>query len=114
LLLQEIQLFSTGLAQLLYKTVVCPLMIAYYTVLVWTYVGWKGPVAVYLFFSVGTLGARCLISPIAALVAKQEKLEGDFRVAHVRYASGASAFLNSSLTAWPWSQVGCENWAVRR
>ncbi|GAQ88416.1 ABC transporter D family member 4 [Klebsormidium nitens] len=86
---QEIQLFSTGLAQLLHKTVVAPLMIAYYTVLVWSYVGWTGPLAVYLFFSVGTLGARCLISPIAALVAKQEKLEGDFRVAHVRLRNNA-------------------------
>lgn len=59
-------------------------MVAYYTYLVWAYIGGGGTVAVYLFFIAGAAVTRRLVAPIAGLVAQQERLEADFRMTHVR------------------------------
>lgn len=82
---QELYNFSQSLTELLRKTVAAPLMILYYSWWVWKYVGWYGPVSVYIFFTMGAAVTRCIISPIAGLVARQERLEAFFRIAHVRY-----------------------------
>ncbi|KAL2653552.1 hypothetical protein R1flu_021680 [Riccia fluitans] len=88
-LTNEVSSFCQTLAELMMKTIASPLMILYYTWWVWYHVGWIGPVVIYIFFFFGVTVTRMIISPIAGLVAGQEKLEADFRISHVRFYTNA-------------------------
>jgi len=41
--------------------------------------GYLGPVCIYVYFIVGAIIDRLILTPIVGVVVKQEKLEGDFR-----------------------------------
>ncbi|KAL3685457.1 hypothetical protein R1sor_003479 [Riccia sorocarpa] len=88
-LTNEVSNFCQTLAELMIKTIASPLMILYYTWWVWYHVGWIGPAVIYTFFFFGVTVTRLIISPIAGLVARQEKLEADFRISHVRFYANA-------------------------
>eukprot|EP00850_Spirogloea_muscicola_P014168 SM000100S09395 [mRNA] locus=s100:158570:166525:+ [translate_table: standard] len=81
---QEISSFCRGLADFLAKTVAAPFMVLYYGWWTWSRMGWYAPAAGALFFLMAAALTRRIISPIAALVAKQDRLEADFRMSHFR------------------------------
>ena len=72
------------LSHLISKTITAPIAISYYSIWVFGYVGWSGCFWLYLFFFTGALIAQLVLNPIAALVAKLEEAEADFRIGHVR------------------------------
>ena len=41
--------------------------------------GYLGPVCIYVYFIIGTVIDRLILTSIVGVVVKQEKLEGDFR-----------------------------------
>ncbi|GMR47489.1 hypothetical protein PMAYCL1PPCAC_17684 [Pristionchus mayeri] len=61
----------------------CPFTIGWYTYRTWAIAGWFGVVSIYVYFIVGTIINRFLISPLAKWSARVEKAEGDFRYKHV-------------------------------
>lgn len=61
----------------------CPFTIGWYTYRTFTIAGWFGVVSIYVYFIVGTIINRFLISPLAKWSARVEKAEGDFRYKHV-------------------------------
>eukprot|EP00850_Spirogloea_muscicola_P022858 SM000315S11895 [mRNA] locus=s315:64436:72408:+ [translate_table: standard] len=81
---QEISSFCRGLANFLAKTVAAPFMVLYYGWWTWSRMGWYAPATGVLFFLMAAALTRRIISPIAALVAKQDRLEADFRMSHFR------------------------------
>ncbi|GBG69418.1 hypothetical protein CBR_g4112 [Chara braunii] len=91
----EIRSLCTSLGVFMTNTFTAPLTVVYYSYVVWRYVGWVGPVGVYAFFFLGSMVTRKIIAPIAALVARQEKLEGNFRIGHVRVRDAAESIVLS-------------------
>ena len=59
-------------------------MIVYYCYIVLSYVGAVGCLCIVAFFLSAALLGHRIITPIASLVAEQERLEGEFRYSHVR------------------------------
>ena len=82
----------------------CPLMIGYYTVLVWSYVGWTGPLAIYLFFSVGTLGGALPHLPHAPLSWHSRR---SWRATFEWHMSGECRVFLRSLTSWRFRKTMC-------
>jgi len=80
------------------KVVVSPFTISYYTYRAYAGTGWVGPTACFLFFIVGTVFNKLLMSPIVEWVVKQEQREGDFRYKHMQIRSNAEslAFLRGA------------------
>eukprot|EP00850_Spirogloea_muscicola_P000855 SM000003S11100 [mRNA] locus=s3:969649:977530:+ [translate_table: standard] len=97
---QEISSFCRGLADFLAKTVAAPFMVLYYGWWTWSRMGWYAPATGALFFLMAAALTRRIISPIAALVAKQDRLEADFRMSHFRLKDYAEevALHGSGLT----------------
>lgn len=60
-----------------------PLTVVFYTAATYMTMGWQGPVTCYVFFCVGSVLNKVLISPVVALRFAQERQEGDFRFGHV-------------------------------
>eukprot|EP00080_Pristionchus_pacificus_P012934 PDM72954.1 pmp-5 [Pristionchus pacificus] len=61
----------------------CPFTIGWYTYRTFTIADWFGVVSIYVYFILGTVINRFLISPLAKWSARVEKAEGDFRYKHV-------------------------------
>lgn len=100
---QDVDNFSTTLSQVVSSIVTAPVSLCYYFYKVpvmlqttyrlqnWVMIGWFAPFAITLFFLVGYLINKLIMGPIMRLVFYQEKLEGDFRFAHVRVRNWAES-----------------------
>uniref|UniRef100_A0A0K0G2I8 ATP-binding cassette sub-family D member 4 (inferred by orthology to a human protein) n=1 Tax=Strongyloides venezuelensis TaxID=75913 RepID=A0A0K0G2I8_STRVS len=62
---------------------ICPFVIAYYTYKTYETVGFYGIGAIYLYFVIGTIVNRLLVSPLAKWTGRVERYEGDLRYKHV-------------------------------
>eukprot|EP00899_Mesostigma_viride_P019451 jgi/Mesvir1/27507/Mv07273-RA.1 len=80
----DIAAFTTSASQFLRKAASTPFLIAYYSLLVHTHLGWLGVLPAYGFFLLGVAINLKLVVPLARLVARQERLEGDLRFLHTR------------------------------
>jgi ABC-type uncharacterized transport system fused permease/ATPase subunit len=81
---RDAERFCTALAQTLRVYMAAPFAAAYYTWSVHGYVGWGGVGMVYAFVTVGVLFQLVAARRLPKVVRRQERLEGDFRVAHMR------------------------------
>ncbi|KAL9650171.1 hypothetical protein ABK040_011340 [Willaertia magna] len=68
-----------------------PITVVYYTVTVSLAMGWEGPVFCYLFFIVGSIINKLIISPISNLWFTQERYEGDYRYLHALLRTNAES-----------------------
>jgi len=80
------------------KVVVSPFTISYYTYKAYTGTGWVGPTSCFIFFIIGTVFNKLIMSPVVEWVVKQEQREGDFRYKHMQIRSNAEslAFLKGA------------------
>ncbi|KAK6054175.1 hypothetical protein COOONC_08317, partial [Cooperia oncophora] len=62
---------------------VAPFVIAFYTFKTWQTAGGFGVGFIYVYFILGAVLNRILISPLTKWAARVEKAEGDFRFKHV-------------------------------
>ena len=81
---RDAERFCTALAQTLRVYMAAPFGAAYYTWSVRGYVGWGGVGMVYAFVAAGVLVQLAAARRLPKVVRRQERLEGDFRVAHMR------------------------------
>ena len=72
--------------------------VVWYTTQTWLIMGWQGPALIFVFFGASAGVTRLLASPVAALTARVQAAEGDFRAVHTALLqvimplpSGASA-----------------------
>lgn len=56
--------------------------IARYTLQTWLITGWHGPALIFTYFLASASVTRLVASPIAALMARAQAAEGDFRAMH--------------------------------
>ncbi|CAJ0608115.1 unnamed protein product [Cylicocyclus nassatus] len=77
---------------------IAPFVIGYYTYRTWQSAGGFGVGIIYIFFVIGLVLNRILISPVTKWAAKVEKAEGDFRFKHVSVRNNAeeSAFYRAA------------------
>ncbi|VDL69788.1 unnamed protein product [Nippostrongylus brasiliensis] len=77
---------------------VSPFVIGYYTYQTWSTAGGFGVGIIYLYFVIGAILNRILVSPLTKWAAKVEKAEGDFRFKHVSVRNNAeeSAFYRAA------------------
>ncbi|WKY07301.1 hypothetical protein Q1695_007047 [Nippostrongylus brasiliensis] len=77
---------------------ICPGVIGFYTYKTWITAGPFGCSIVYLYFIIGAIANRVLISPLTKWTARVEKCEGDFRYKHVSVRNNAeeSAFCDAA------------------
>lgn len=95
-LTQDVNRMCQVFSEISATIIISPFTIAYYTYQASTSTGYLGPVGVLIFFIIGTAVNKFLMSPIVALVANQERQEGNFRFKHMQIRSNAEslAFLN--------------------
>jgi ATP-binding cassette subfamily D (ALD) protein 4 len=95
---QDIRRFSDTLSdKIAPKLIITPLTVAYYTYKCWDSVGYFAPILVYVYFLIGAVINKLIMSPIVNQVYRQERLEGDFRFQHMqlRVHSESIAFYRS-------------------
>ena len=61
-----------------------PFRVGYYSWIAWQYLGWHGTAAAFAFFWIFAAVQRLVVVPLARCVVSQEKMEGNFRFAHLR------------------------------
>ncbi|CAI7802572.1 unnamed protein product [Closterium sp. NIES-53] len=81
---EDIHRFAEQVSLLLSRTVTAPLTVLYYSCWVVSLIGPTGLLIILIFFTIGAVITRRVMSPVAALVAEQERREAEFRMAHVR------------------------------
>jgi ATP-binding cassette subfamily D (ALD) protein 4 len=82
-IVEDASLLCTTLAGMLSSASVLG-VIAFYTQQTAALLGWIGPVTVYVYFLLGSVVNRLLMSRVAQSVWRQEKYEGSFRFGHAR------------------------------
>ena len=94
---QDVDRFCVQLSEISAKLIISPLTITYYSVQCFHATSYIGPLTIYIYFIVGTIANKLIMSPIVNLIFKQEKYEGDFRFKHTEVRSFAEsiAFLKS-------------------
>lgn len=85
---QDVDRFCQQFQKIVQGLIISPFTIAYYTYQCHTSAGYLGPLSIYGYFIVGTIVNKLIMSPIIALVIKQERLEGDFRFKHMQVGKG--------------------------
>ncbi|KAK6053794.1 ABC transporter transmembrane region 2 [Cooperia oncophora] len=77
---------------------ISPGVIAYYTYKTWVIAGPFGVAIIYIYFVVGVIANRLLVSPLTKWTARVERAEGDFRYKHVSVRNNAeeSAFYDAA------------------
>eukprot|EP01119_Soliformovum_irregulare_P001270 TRINITY_DN109_c0_g2_i1.p1 TRINITY_DN109_c0_g2~~TRINITY_DN109_c0_g2_i1.p1 ORF type:complete len:597 (-),score=178.71 TRINITY_DN109_c0_g2_i1:125-1915(-) len=88
---QDVDNFSTSLAQVISSFITAPSIVVWYTWKTWKTIGWYAPLIVGGYFVIGYIITKFIMSPIVRLVFQQEKLEGDFRFGHVRVRTSAES-----------------------
>jgi ATP-binding cassette subfamily D (ALD) protein 4 len=90
---RDCDLLCAQLAEVIQKGALAPFLIGYYTKQVID-IGGTSALMIYGFFAIGALVSAFLVPWVAATVAEQDKLEGEFRYAHaqLRANSEAAAF----------------------
>ncbi|KAK3867197.1 hypothetical protein Pcinc_027314 [Petrolisthes cinctipes] len=81
---QDVDRLCNMLASITTSVIISPFLISYYTYKTYVGTGWLGVTSVYVFFLVGTVANKLVMSPIVKFVMKQERCEGDFRFRHMR------------------------------
>ncbi|CAG8524988.1 274_t:CDS:2 [Paraglomus occultum] len=97
---QDTSNFSTKLALILSEVIITPILIIYYTYKCFVISGYLGPMLIYIYFVVGTVCSRFLISPIVELVFLKEQQEGYFRFLHARIRNYVESI------AFSWGEKG--------
>ena len=88
---RELDLWSTNLAELVVAVSTSLFNILWYTLQTWLITGWHGPALIFGFFVASALITRLVASPVAALTARCQAAEGDFRAMHATLLSSSEA-----------------------
>ncbi|KAJ1913449.1 hypothetical protein IWQ60_009202 [Tieghemiomyces parasiticus] len=86
---QDVDKFAVASSELLQQLVLSPILVVYYTVETWEITGYFGPLLIYLFFVLGTIISRFLMTPVISLTWAQERQEGTYRFQHVHVRNHA-------------------------
>ena len=79
---QDVDRFSLQLSDVAATFLISPIIIIYYSVQCFKATGYLGPIIIYVYFFIGTVINKLIMSTIVPVVFKQEKAEGDFRFKH--------------------------------
>ncbi|CAI7997277.1 Lysosomal cobalamin transporter ABCD4, partial [Geodia barretti] len=88
---QDVDKFCDQMTQVLPNVILSPAIIAYYTYKTFQSMGYLGPLCIYAYFVASSVVNKLLVSSIAPMVVRQEKLEGDFRYHHTQVRSNAES-----------------------
>uniref|UniRef100_A0A914WG91 ABC transmembrane type-1 domain-containing protein n=1 Tax=Plectus sambesii TaxID=2011161 RepID=A0A914WG91_9BILA len=89
---QDVERMTQQLAvNILPAALIGPFVVVFYTYKTWTTAGWLGVSLIYAYFLIGTTVNKLLISPMVKWVARQEKMEGNFRFKHVSVRTNAES-----------------------
>ena len=94
---QDVDRFCLRLSDMIAKLIISPLTIVYYSYQCFINAGYIGPVSIYVYFIIGTVINKLVMSPIVSLIVNQERCEGNFRYKHMNIRSNAEsiAFFHS-------------------
>uniref|UniRef100_A0A8D0HCL1 ATP binding cassette subfamily D member 4 n=1 Tax=Sphenodon punctatus TaxID=8508 RepID=A0A8D0HCL1_SPHPU len=81
---QDVERFCRQMSSMASKLLISPFTLGYYTYQCFQRTGWLGPVSIFVYFVIGTIVNKMLMSPIVAKLVHQEKLEGNFRFKHMQ------------------------------
>ncbi|KAF9975222.1 hypothetical protein BGZ73_001204 [Actinomortierella ambigua] len=81
---QDIDKLTDALRKICEELVITPILILYYTYQCWAMAGYIGPLAIYIYFILSSLGTRLVINPIVDAIFDKESAEGYFRYLHMR------------------------------
>ena len=95
---QDVNSLCESISNILPLIIVTPFVIGWYGYQTWITVGYSGPLTVFVYFVIWGLMNGPLTSPIASVIYKQDKREGDFRFKHMNLRTNAEsiAFYDSS------------------
>ena len=88
---RELDLWSTSLADLLVAVATSLFNIGWYTLQTWLITGWQGPALIFIFFLGSATITRLVAFPVAALTARCQAAEGDFRAMHASLIQASEA-----------------------
>ncbi|KAK2170693.1 hypothetical protein LSH36_1g17037 [Paralvinella palmiformis] len=88
---QDGERLCKSFSEIIAKLLISPFVICFYMYSTWSSTGYLGPVCVVVFFIISTIINKFLMSPVVALVYKQEQLEGDFRFKHMQIRANAES-----------------------
>ncbi|KHJ77118.1 ABC transporter transmembrane region 2, partial [Oesophagostomum dentatum] len=98
-LTQDAERMCSTLAKNIFPYIlISPGVIAWYTYKTWATAGGFGVAIIYLYFLLGVVANRILVSPLTKWTARVEKFEGDLRFKHVTVRNNAeeSTFYNAA------------------
>nr|QUF59460.1 ATP-binding cassette transporter Abcd4 [Brachionus angularis] len=95
---QDVNSLCNSIAKIVPLILISPFVIGWYGYQAFNTVGYSGPLAVFIYFIFWSMINGPLTSPIARVIYKQDKKEGDFRFGHVNLRINAEsiAFYDSS------------------
>ena len=88
---RELELWSLCLAGLMVTVSTSLFNIIWYTAQTWLITGWQGPAIIYMYFIASAAVTRLVASPVAALTARVQASEGDFRTMHAMLLQSSEA-----------------------
>ncbi len=88
---REVELWSTCLAELFVTVMTSLFNVLWYTFQTWLITGWQGPALISIFFVASATITRLVASPVAALTARVQAAEGDFRAMHATLLQASEA-----------------------
>ncbi|KAJ3041652.1 ATP-binding cassette sub- D member 4 [Rhizophlyctis rosea] len=88
---QDLDKFCEQLRKVIEDLTITPLLLIYYTYQTYLIAGPLAPLTIYTFFLTTFLLSRYILRPLASLVAKRERAEGDLRYLHVHVRTEAES-----------------------
>jgi ATP-binding cassette, subfamily D (ALD), member 4 len=86
---QDAENWAATLASVVAQTISAPAIVVYYSVATGVQIGWYAPLVIYAWFGIGYAVNRLILAPTAAVVFRQERLEGNYRFGHARVRTWA-------------------------
>ncbi|VDM75006.1 unnamed protein product, partial [Strongylus vulgaris] len=96
---QDVERMCSTLAKNIFPYIlISPGVIAFYTYKTWATAGGFGVAIIYIYFIIGVIANRIIVSPLTKWTARVERCEGDFRYKHVSVRNNAeeSTFYNAA------------------
>ncbi|XP_072021661.1 lysosomal cobalamin transporter ABCD4-like [Amphiura filiformis] len=88
---QDVERLCNQFSQIISLFLISPFTVAFYTYNCYVNSGWIGPVSIYLFFIIGTVINKFVMSPVVNLTFCQQRKEGAFRFKHMQIRSNAES-----------------------
>ena len=91
----DVNLMVKSMANIVEGALILPFMILYYTFRTWMDMTFLGPLCIYVFFIVSSLGTKLFMASVVKAVERLERTEADYRQGHASLIADAESIVFS-------------------